>query len=88
MTTTRMIASGAAVLLTLMLMGDALVAAIVIGLAGLSLFLLTMSSGPQWRARDRARDIDESAGLDREKTTAPPRPGRSRPKRILVFHQF
>ena len=84
MTTTRMIASGAAVLLTLMLIGDALVAAIVIGLAGLTLFLLTMSSAPQWRATD----IDGSAGLGGEKTTAPPRPGRSRPKRILVFHQF
>ena len=67
MTTTRMIASGAAVLVTLMLIGDALVAAIVIGLAGLTLFLLTMSSAPQRRAKD---------------------PGRSRPKRILVFHQF
>jgi hypothetical protein len=81
MTTTRMIASGAAVLLTLMLIGEALVAAIVIGLAGLSLFLLTMSSGPQWRARD----IDGTA-------TAPPTPGRRGPnripKRILVFHQF
>jgi hypothetical protein len=82
MTTTRTIASGAAVLVTLMLIGDALVTPIVIGLAGLSLFLLTMSSGPQWRARD----IDGSAGLGGEKTTAPPRPGRSRPKRILVFH--
>lgn len=40
MTTTRMIVGGAAVLLTLMFIGDALVAAIVIGLAGLSLFLL------------------------------------------------
>lgn len=40
MTTTRMIASGVAVLLTIMLIGDAVVAAIVIGLAGLSLFLL------------------------------------------------
>ena len=84
MTTTRMIASGAAVLLTLILIGDALVAAMVIGLAGLSLFLLTMSSGPQWQARD----IDRSAGLGGEKTTARPRPGRSRPNRILAFHQF
>jgi len=67
MTTTRMIASGAAVLVTLMLIGDALVAAIVIGLAGLTLFLLTASSAPQRRAID---------------------PGRSRPKRIPVFHQF
>jgi hypothetical protein len=49
MTTTRMIASGAAVLVTLMLIGDALVAAIVVGLAGLTLFLLTMSSAPQRR---------------------------------------
>jgi hypothetical protein len=84
MTTTRMIASGAAVLLTLMLIGDALVAAIVIGLAGLTLFLLTMSSAPPWRVKD----IDGSAGLGGEKTTVPPGPGRSRPKRMLVFHQF
>jgi hypothetical protein len=88
MTTTRMIASGAAVLVTLMLIGDALVAAIVIGLAGLTLFLLTMSSAPQRRAKDRAKDIDGSAGLGGEKTTAPRRPGRSRPNRILAFHQF
>jgi hypothetical protein len=81
-TTTRMIASGAAVLLTLILVGDVVVAAIVIGLAGLSLLLLTMSSGPQWRARD----IDGSAGLGGEKTTALPRPDRSRPKLIRVFH--
>jgi hypothetical protein len=71
MTTTRMIASGAAVLVTLTLIGDALVAAIVIGLAGLTLFLLTASSAPQRRAKDRAKDR-----------------GRSRPKRILVFHQL
>ena len=77
-----MIASGAAVLLTLALIGDGLVAAIVIGLAGLGLFLLTMSSGPQWRARD----IDGNAGLGGEKTTAPTRLDRSRPKRIWVFH--
>jgi len=77
-----MIASGAAVLLTLALIGDGLVAAIVIGLAGLGLFLLTMSSGPQWRARD----IDGNAGLGGEKTTAPTRADRSRPKRIRVFH--
>ena len=82
MTTTRMIASGAAVVLTLVLIGDGLVAAIVIGLAGLGLFLLTMSSGPQWRARD----IDGNAGLGGEKTTAPTRADRSRPKRIRVFH--
>ncbi|MDT5370356.1 MAG: hypothetical protein QOC62_4787 [Mycobacterium sp.] len=88
MTTTRMIASGAAVLVTLMLIGDALVAAIVIGLAGLTLFLLTMSSAPQRRAKGRAKYIDGSAGLGGEKTTGPPRRGRSRPKRILVFHQF
>lgn len=87
MTTTRMIASGAAVLLTLLLIGDALVAAIVIGLAGLSLLLLTTGSGPQWRARD----IAGSAGLGGGRTTALPRPDRSRPdrsrpNRIRVSH--
>ena len=52
MTTTRMIAIGVAVLVTLMLIGDGLVAVIVIGLAAFGLLLLTMSSGPDWRAGD------------------------------------
>ena len=52
MTTTRMMVTGVAVLLALILIGDGLVAAIVIGLVGFGLLLLTMSSGPQRRARD------------------------------------
>jgi hypothetical protein len=76
-----MIASGAAVLLTLILIGDGLVAAIVIGLAGLGLLLLTMSSGPQ----RRTRDIDGNAGLGGENTTAPTGPDRKRRNRIRVF---
>jgi hypothetical protein len=81
-TTIRMLASGAGVVLAFILIGDGLVATIVIGLAGLGLLLLTMSSGPQWRARD----IDGNARLGGEKTTAPTGPNRSRPKRIRVFH--
>jgi hypothetical protein len=80
-TTTRMIASGAAVLLTLILVGDGLVAAIVIGLAGFGLLLLTMSSGPQ----RPASDIDAHAGLGGENTTAPTGPDRKRRNRMRAF---
>ena len=56
MTTTRMIAIGATVLLALTLIGDGLVAVIVIGLAALGLLLLTASSRPDRPSEDRGID--------------------------------
>ena len=51
MTATRMTAIGAAALLTVMLIGDGLVALIVLGLAGLGVLLLTLNSRSRWPAQ-------------------------------------